>query len=148
MPIPLPEFEATARRRLDDARFLAKDYRYDSAVYLGGYALEIALKISMAKKNGLHNAPEKTSECNNHPYVDNNTVVPSKKKYHCTHNLALLLKESGVCGIIMGNIEHNKDFDFIHKHWSPENRYKNQKVSNPEMIKLLEAIERLVRVIL
>ncbi|MEY3220959.1 MAG: hypothetical protein RIT27_2316 [Pseudomonadota bacterium] len=147
MPIPLSDFEATAKKRLDDAIFLARDCRYDSAVYLGGYALEIALKISMAKKNGLHNVPEKKSECNNPSYVDN-ASGSSKKKYHCTHDLLLLLKESNVYGVIMGDIKYNKDFDFIHKHWSPENRYKNQRISNTKMIELLEAIERLVRVIL
>jgi hypothetical protein len=138
MSIPLPEFEATARRRLDDATFLVVHDRYDSAVYLGGYALEIALKILIAKDKGYSNIPENKGECKS---------LLFEEKYF-THNLSFLLKESSVCGIIIGNIKHNKDFDFIHKHWSPENRYKTQKMSSAEMIKFLEAIERLIQVIL
>jgi HEPN domain-containing protein len=43
------ELRKIARERLNDAKELLKAGRYDSAIYLGGYVVEIALKSRICK---------------------------------------------------------------------------------------------------
>lgn len=139
MPIPLSNFEATARRRLEDAMFLVVHDRYDSAVYLGGYALEIALKIVIARDNGFTDVPENSHECKNVSY---------NGKYIFTHNLNALLGKSSIYASMLANSSYKQDFDFVCFIWSPERRYEEQCTSGDDAFKVIEAIERLTRWIL
>jgi HEPN domain-containing protein len=42
--ISTSDLKAIARARLDDARVLLRGKRFDGAVYLSGYSVEVALK--------------------------------------------------------------------------------------------------------
>jgi|WetSurMetagenome_2_1015567.scaffolds.fasta_scaffold16995_7 hypothetical protein len=136
MSILLSDFEDTAKRRLDDAMFLVVNDRYDSAVYLGGYALEIALKIVIARDYNLGDVPENTHECKNAKYSG---------KYIFTHDLNKLLRMSSVYTSVLANSGHKQDFDFVCLIWSPERRYEEQCTSGGDAFKVIEAIERLTR---
>lgn len=48
-PIPLADLRKTAEARLADARSLCDSGRYDGAIYLCGYAVEMALKVRLCK---------------------------------------------------------------------------------------------------
>jgi hypothetical protein len=139
MSILLSDFEATAKRRLDDAIFLVVHDRYDSAVYLGGYALEIALKIKIAKDNNFNDVPQNSDECKRNPY---------NGKYLFTHNLNKLLAKSSVYSTILADVNYKKDFDFVCDGWSSERRYEKQCMDNDDALKIIDAIERLTRLIL
>lgn len=67
------------RERTRDARALLKDQQYSGAYYLGGYAVECALKACIAKSTNRHDFPDLT-------------IV---KKCH-THDLQELLKLAGL----------------------------------------------------
>lgn len=47
--IPKADLKATARARLRDAQVLLRGKRLDGAVYLCGYAVEIALKARICR---------------------------------------------------------------------------------------------------
>jgi hypothetical protein len=53
-----PDFEALADARIDEARVLLQGGRYDGAVYLGGYAVECALKAVITKGIPAQTFPE------------------------------------------------------------------------------------------
>lgn len=77
------ELRKIARERLKDAEVLYKAGRYDGAIYLGGYVVEIALKCRICKTLRWPGFPQTRSEFQ--PYQ-------SLK----THDLDVLLALSGI----------------------------------------------------
>ena len=69
-----------AEERLDDVKVLYKNGRYDGAMYLSGYVLEIALKARICK---LLNISE---------YPDEGKFKPT----YCIHDFDVLIKLSGL----------------------------------------------------
>jgi hypothetical protein len=61
--IPIADFEQTARERLLDAECLLAGNRFDGAVYLAGYVLEIAFKVRLCKTHGVLKFPSESKEC-------------------------------------------------------------------------------------
>lgn len=53
------DFQRLARIRLREARLLLENGYYDGAYYLGGYAVECALKACIAKKTRRYDFPER-----------------------------------------------------------------------------------------
>jgi hypothetical protein len=51
-PINTSDLKILARKRLDDAIILYKQKRYEGAIYLCGYAVELALKYKIGQKLG------------------------------------------------------------------------------------------------
>ncbi|MGH7598843.1 MAG: HEPN domain-containing protein [bacterium] len=97
-----------ARARLEDAEVLLQSGRYDSAVYLCGYAVELALKARICLNLNWNEYPASKAEF---------------RKYQSfkTHELDVLLRLSGV-EAIMKNKYLNAWSDVAS--WNPEIRYK------------------------
>jgi hypothetical protein len=103
------DFQTLAEKRLADAQALLRDGQFEGAYYLAGYAVECALKACIAKKTQLHDFPDKK--------VVNQVF---------THNLASLLRISGLDGDLQKEGESNPEFSDnweVVKDWSEESRY-------------------------
>ena len=109
MPLSKRELEFLAEAKLQDAKLLFDNHRHSNAYYLGGYAIELALKARIAK--------QMFSE-----------VIPDKELINDTysHNFSKLV---GVAGL---NFELNKRMNendlfkqnwTIVGQWAPEARY-------------------------
>ena len=97
-----------ARARLTDARALLKTKRYDGAIYIGGYVVEIALKARICRTLRWPGFPESRTEFQS---------LASFK----THDLDTLLRLSGREPRIKAN--HLAEWSAIAT-WDPEVRYK------------------------
>jgi HEPN domain-containing protein len=53
------QFEALAQEKLDDAKILLAQKRWSNAYYLGGYSVEMALKVCIAKTFKAETLPAK-----------------------------------------------------------------------------------------
>jgi hypothetical protein len=56
------DFQALSRARLDEASILLDAGRYDGAYYLSGYAVECALKATIARRTRTHDFPPRPNE--------------------------------------------------------------------------------------
>lgn len=106
--IPAATLRAVAEARLDDARHLLAAGRFDGAVYLCGYAVELALKSRICATLGWSDFPETPREFQ--PYQ-------SLK----THSLEVLLTFTGQQQDIKAN--HLVEWSAV-SGWDPESRYK------------------------
>lgn len=97
-----------ARARLADARALLKARRYDGAVYLGGYVVEIALKARICRTLRWGGFPETARE------------FQSLASFR-THDLDVLLALSGRERHVRAR--HLVDWSALAA-WDPEVRYK------------------------
>ena len=105
--IPAPDLKAISRARLRDAKVLLKGKRLDGAVYLCGYAVELALKARMCRTLNWHEFPETSAEFKG---------LQSVK----THDLEILLRLSGVEARI--KTKHMAEWSVV-LDWDPEKRY-------------------------
>jgi HEPN domain-containing protein len=96
-----------ARERLKDAEVLLESQRYDGAVYLGGYVVELALKARICETLKWQGFPQTNSEFQNY-------------RSFKTHNLDVLLRLSGVEGVIKGR--YFAEWSAVAT-WDPEARY-------------------------
>lgn len=85
--ISIADLKSIGRARLNDAKVLLKGRRLDGAVYLCGYAVEMALKARLCRTLKWSGFPETGAEFQG---------LQSVK----THNLEILLRLSGVEGKI------------------------------------------------
>jgi HEPN domain-containing protein len=97
-----------AQARLKDSAVLFLSKRYDGAIYLCGYAVELALKNRICKTLGWTEYPFTRKEFEN--------LLSFK-----THNLDILLKLSGVENKIKTNFL--AEWSLVAQ-WNPEARYK------------------------
>jgi HEPN domain-containing protein len=97
----------TARARLQDAEVLLQSQRYDGAVYVCGYAIEIALKEKICRTLNWPDFPLTGGEF-------------QKYQSFKTHDLDVLLHLSGVEQTIKENML--SQWSAIAR-WSPEARY-------------------------
>lgn len=122
--ITLSDLNTLSLARLEDAKALMKAERYDGAMYIAGYAIELALKARICKTLKW-------------------TEFPETQDYRSfkVHNLDVLLHLSGIEDDINSN--YWIDWSLASK-WNPENRYKtNALVSKQEAEETLESIEKL-----
>ena len=80
--IPVAELDRLAQARLDDAKALLAAARYDGAVYLCGYAVEVALKARICRILSWTDFPSTTGE------------FQAYRSFQ-THELDVLLRLSG-----------------------------------------------------
>ncbi|MFQ6052262.1 MAG: hypothetical protein ACE5K4_11305 [Candidatus Hydrothermarchaeota archaeon] len=121
-----------SRARLKDAEALQRSRRYDGAIYLCGYAIELALKSRICKILHWTGYPETRSEFQNFQTFR-------------THNLDVLLSLSGLEEKIKNNyfVEWN-----IVAEWDPEVRYKpvgNAKSNDSKL--MISAAKVLLRIL-
>ena len=105
--IPSSDLKSIARARLQDAKVLLSGRRLDGAVYLGGYAVELALKARICRTLKWTGFPETAAEFKG---------LQSIK----THDLDILLRLSGVEGRI--KTKFMAEWSLV-LDWDPEKRY-------------------------
>lgn len=126
------DLKKIARNRLKDAEMLLVGRRYQGAIYICGYAIEIALKARICKTLKWQGFPENRKEFEN---------LKSLK----THNLDILLSLSGVEGKIKTN--HLADWSVVAT-WDPETRYKStSKVLKSDAQNMIESTNRLIKLL-
>ena len=126
------ELRKIAHERLRDAEVLFKEGRYDGAIYLGGYVVEIALKGRICKVLNWKGFPQTRSEFQNFQSFR-------------THDLDVLLSLSGVEDRI--RTKYLIEWSAV-ANWDPEARYNpvgNTKKADAQL--LVEAARRLLGVL-
>ena len=118
------DFKRLAQARLQDAKVLLDNGRYDAAYYLAGYVVECALKACIAKQTQRHEFPEKVRVLDSY-----------------THDFAKLIKVANLTNELKNEISVNTAFDknwSLVESWSEEARY--QTVTSDEAMELYSAI--------
>ena len=130
--IPAKDLKKLARGRLKDAEVLCKGRRYDGAVYLCGYAIELALKARVCKTLKWSGFPETRKEFN-------------RLGSFRTHNLEVLLHLSG----IEARVKANRMADWsVFAQWGPELRYRQIGTANSvDARDMIDAAKNLLRVL-
>ena len=105
--ISTADLKSIARARLQDAKVLLKAKRLDGAVYLCGYAVELALKARICRTLRWSGFPETPQEFRG---------LQSVK----THDLEILLRLSGVESRI--RTKYMPEWSVV-SGWDPEKRY-------------------------
>ena len=127
--IKLSDLETLSLARLEDAKALMEAERYDGAMYIAGYAIELALKARICKTLNWIEFPES----------------PDYKSFKI-HKLDVLLHLSGIETVI--KTDHLADWSLASQ-WNPENRYKTiTPVSKTDAELTVNAIENLWDIIL
>ena len=105
--IPVAELDRIAQARLEDARALLAAGRPDGAIYLCGYAVEVALKARVCRQLNWPDFPRTSGEFN------------ALKSFQ-THSLDTLLRLSGQ----EANIKQSNFAEWnVVSTWNPEARY-------------------------
>jgi HEPN domain-containing protein len=119
-----------ARERLKDASVLLRAGRYEGAIYLGGYAVEIALKERICRTLKWNEFPHTRSEFQDYQSLK-------------THNLEPLLTLSGVKDRIKSRYLAEW---YVVATWDPEARYNPiGNVSRADAEALIKAVRVLLR---
>jgi HEPN domain-containing protein len=121
--ISVAELRKVARSRLRDAKALCRSKNYHAAIYLAGYAVEIALKARICKSLRWKEFPETAKEFEG--------LVTFK-----THKLSLLLRLSGREEFIKKNA--SLDWSVVFS-WDPEMRYRPARGSGKKEAELMIA---------
>jgi hypothetical protein len=120
------DFQRLADLRVADAKALLADARFDGAYYLGGYAVECALKSCICSQVREHDFPDKA-------------IV--NESYQ--HNLERLLDISGIKQKLNARLAVSKDFAGnwnVVKDWSEHARYEHG-IAEVKARDLLKAID-------
>jgi len=136
--ISYKEIQKIAKTRLEDSKILCKKGRYSGAIYICGYANELALKAIICKKLKLRGIPNHSNEFK---------IIQDIK----THNLEYLLNLlSKLDKNISDEILINKKGDWnIILDWDPEQRYipideKSQKQWKQEAKDLINSTSKIL----
>lgn len=137
-------------QKLKDAEVLITNRRYASAIYMAGYALELALKLKICKIfKFARGFPENKTEFTT--YQNSTRSQPllagtiTQIKDIRNHDLNKLLFYSGVEFKI--KLNYLNEWNLVVS-WDPEMRYKMQKVLKREAESKVTAIETLIQNIL
>ncbi|OIN60388.1 HEPN domain-containing protein [Arsenicibacter rosenii] len=124
------ELKRIATARLQDARLLLDNHRYDSAAYLCGYALELKLKYRICISLHWDGFPETNNEFNG---------LQSFR----THDLTLLLKLSGRQAMIQRELFTEWSLVSL---WRPEFRHSRIGTQTQQSARtMIEAVQILLR---
>ena len=115
-----------ALERLEDAKALLTAKRYWGAVYICGYAVELALKAKICKTLGWDDYP------------------PKNVKELKTHKLDVLLHFSGAEKLV--GTSYKGEWSVVEK-WNPEKRYTNISVDLADATQMITATETLLGVL-
>ena len=123
-----------ARARIKDAECLFSSRRYDGAVYLCGYAVEIALKARVCKTlNWSEFRPDAAGK------------AFEEYRFFRSHSLEFLLGVSGIKSKI--KLTHMAYWSVVAK-WRPELRYKHVgSATRSDAAVMIEAANELLRVL-
>ena len=120
------------RARLVDAEALRIAGRYDSAIYLCGYAVELQLKAAICRTLGWAGFPSSSREFEN-------------LRSFRTHDLEVLLRLTGREAESLA--AYPKEWEEVSK-WNPEMRYSPDGMADERMARaMLDAATTLVRVL-
>lgn len=133
--ISVSDLEQVATNRFEDAKCLLNGNRFDGAVYLGGYALEIAFKVRLCKDAGRSDFPT-----NNNEFRLNGLNAWKKHKLDDLFNQCNQLAQSN----IMAN---NLDWSFVRTYWNVEMRYSKSQITKLDAEDFLESVRLLVGVL-
>jgi HEPN domain-containing protein len=123
------ELESLARARLVDAEALRLAGRYDSAIYLCGYAVELQLKAAICRTLGWDGFPSSSREF-------------EKLRSFKTHDLELLLHLTGREAESLA--VYPKEWEEVSR-WNPEMRYSPNGMADERMARaMLNAATTLV----
>jgi HEPN domain-containing protein len=126
------ELKRVARARLRDSQVLCDKGRYDGAIYLCGYSVEIALKARICK----------TLKWAEFPLTNNEFKTLQSFK---THDLDVLLKLSGIQEKI--KTRYFAEWSLIAT-WDPEVRYKTVgSATKTDAVNLIQSANVLVKVL-
>ena len=126
------DLRAIARARLRDANVLLQAKRYDGALYLCGYAVELALKARICRTLKWPSFPESDKDFKG---------LHSLK----SHDLEVLIRFSGVEGRVKA--KHAVEWSRAIK-WNPEQRYRPIGSCQPqEAADMVTCVERLLKVL-
>ncbi|WP_321319596.1 HEPN domain-containing protein [Labilibaculum sp.] len=121
-----------AKAKLKDAEILYQNRRYDGAVYLSGYVMELILKARTCRTLNWTDFPETNREFQEY-------------RSFKTHNLDILLSLSGLESKI--KIYHFVDWSNVNQ-WNPEMRYSDiGNVTSTEAKDMIDSIKNLMGVI-
>lgn len=130
--ISTSNLKAIARARLRDSRVLLKGKRLDGAVYLCGYAVELALKARICRTLKWSEFPETAAEFKG---------LQSIK----THDLEILLRLSGVERRL--KTTHLTEWSVV-LDWDPEKRYQaTGKFTEEQATDIVTAATKLLKVL-
>lgn len=118
------DLRTIAEMRFRDAQVLFAGKRYSASYYVGGYAVECALKACIAKRTRRSDFPNKKRANEAH-----------------THDLEALVKTAELESQRLGQVQANPVFAInwaVVKDWTPESR--DKKYSRKEANDLVEAI--------
>lgn len=128
--IPEYDLRKIARARLKDAEILFENRRYDGAVYLCGYAIEVALKARICRTLKWCGFPSTRGE------------FQSYQSFR-THDLDVLLSLSGLESKIKA--QYLTEWSVIAT-WDPEVRYKSIGTANQsDTLNMIESAKTLLR---
>ena len=132
--ISIADLHGMAREYLRAAKLLRTRHSYDVAVYLCGYAVEIALKARICRTlNWAAGFPQKQEEF-------------KAKSSLKTHDLEGLLDFTGLQGRI--KLNHFADWAIVNK-WNPEQRYSPPGTKTlTEANDMIQATQNLLRILL
>lgn len=126
--ISVQELETLCKDKLEDAKTLFNAGRYDSAVYLCGYVVEIILKKRICMTLGWPGYPSKGKEFEN---------LTSLR----THDLDILLRLSGIENILKNNLMY--EWSKV-SGWNPEIRYSPRTQTKEKAEDMLSSTEKLL----
>lgn len=147
--IPKSVLKSLIKRRLDDARALLNNRRYSSAIYLSGYAVELALKLRICRIMKFTNGfPETLAEFTLY-YSDTSktllrgTIKELRDIRH--HNLTVLLRYSGEQLSIESNFL--TEWNYVKK-WNPEIRYIYDIIKKQRSVEFIKNVRVVVKELL
>jgi hypothetical protein len=130
--IPIADLRSISKARLRDAAVLLRSTRYDGAVYLCGYVVEIALKARICRTLGWMGYPSTKGEFQN---------LQTFK----THDLDILLRLSGVETKIKA--KYLAEWSAVAA-WDPEVRYKQiGTATRQDSLMMMDSARILLRVL-
>jgi|SRR6185437_91857 len=130
--IAVTDLDGLAAARLEDARVLLTLKRLDGAVYMCGYAVEIALKARICRTLNWPEFPMSQGE------------FQGLSNFR-THSLDVLLRLSGQEARIKQN--HFADWNSVSV-WNPEARYKTiGSATQPDAESIVDAVDALLMVL-
>jgi epoxyqueuosine reductase QueG len=133
--ISITDLEKTALARLNDAEWLVKGQRFDSAIYLCGYCLEVAFKVRLCKDANRADFPETSPEFKLHDLK--NWQTHSLKELSELCHLDRIFKK-----------KYKREFFTIRRIWSVEMRYKLSYLQKEDAEDFLAAIKTFLKVVL
>lgn len=125
------ELQALSFERLEDAKVLFEAKRYEGAVYICGYANELALKRRICLTLGWTEYPD-------------DGKGSDKYKSFKTHELEILLHLSGFENQIKSS--YFAEWSIVVS-WKPEMRYSFRKQSDAEAKLMIQSSERLLKIL-